>query len=83
MAEDRRAGIFLAYRTVMEGLYSDAKDLNAALGLLHQGVVSTSLLNYTRLDQAYAHVSGKGLAAFHQHYLLCLSVQADGAHEGA
>jgi len=57
MADDRRAGVFLAYRGVMESILSDAKETYAALGLLHQGVVATSLLNFTRLETAYTQVS--------------------------
>lgn len=58
MSENRRAAVFLGYRTAMEEVLAEAKEMCAALGVLHHGVVSTALLNFTQLTAAYDKASG-------------------------
>jgi hypothetical protein len=49
---------FTAYKLVLTSIKEEAEAAYSALALLHQGVISPVLVNYTRLEHSFIQASG-------------------------
>lgn len=56
VTSERITARYLLYKMVGTGIQEEARQMYASLALLHQGIVSTNLVNYTQLDSSYNEV---------------------------
>lgn len=48
---------YVTYKAAAESIRDEAQEMLGALSILHQGIVSNELVNYTQLELSFADVS--------------------------